>query len=54
MIDISVEFVDLMARNIIQITLGEDINDEKFEIKVRESPESSTFVVKKVKLSEAI
>ena len=34
-IDISVEFVDIMARNIITIAFGEDINDELFELPVR-------------------
>ena len=31
-IDISSEFVDIMGRNIITITMGEDINDEEFEL----------------------
>ena len=54
-IDIAVEFVNLMARNIILITLGEDINDELlFELKMRKSDNRSEFETRTVKLSEAI
>ena len=53
-IDISVEFAKLMARNIIMIAFGEDIDEELFELKVRKSQKGSQFETKKVKLSEAI
>ena len=53
-IDISVEFAKLMARNIIMIAFGEDIDEELFELKVRKSPTGSQFETKNVKLSEAI
>lgn len=42
-VDMSTEFMDIMARNIITVAFGEDINDELFELKVRKSPESSEF-----------
>ena len=53
-IDISVEFVDIMARNIITIAFGEDINDELFELPVRKCENSSEFVIKMIKLGDAI
>ena len=31
-IDMAAEFIELMARGIITITMGEDINDEEFEL----------------------
>lgn len=43
-----------MARNIITVAFGEDINDELFEIQVRVSTTSSDFVTKQVRLSFAI
>ena len=51
-IDISTEFQEIMARNIIQITLGEDINDELLDYNVKDN--NGEFIPKKVKLSEAI
>ena len=53
-IDIAVEFVNIMARNMITIALGEDINEELFELNVRKSHKSSEFETRKVKLSFAI
>ena len=53
-IDISTEILDTMARNIITVAFGEDINDELVEIKVRHTPLGSDFYTKKVRLSFAI
>ena len=53
-IDISTEFRDIMARNIITVAFGEDINDELFDLQCRVSPEGKDFVTKKVCLGFAI
>ena len=51
-IDISAEFREIYARNIVTITLGEDINDELVEINVLGNDQS--FSLQKVTLSVAI
>ena len=51
-IDISKKFHELMVRNIVQITLGEDINDELLDFQVKDN--KGEFGLKKVKLNEAI
>ena len=43
-VDTTTEFADIMARNIITIAFGEDVNDELFELKVRKKQRSSEFV----------
>ena len=43
-VDTTIEFADINARNIITIAFGEDINDELFELKVRKKQRSSEFV----------
>ena len=43
-----------MARNLITISFGEDINDNLFELNVRKEVGSSEFIKKKVKLSDAV
>ena len=53
-IDISVEFLEIMSRNIIMISFGEDINDELFEISVRKTKTGSEFVKKQVSMSFAL
>ena len=51
-IDISKKIQEIMVRNIVQITLGEDINDELIEFNMKESNGGYTF--RGVKLSEAM
>ena len=46
--------MELMARNIITIALGEDINEELIELKMRKSVGGYEFETRKVKLSVAI
>jgi len=53
-IDISEEFLDLMSRNIIKVSFGEDINDELFEISVRKTKAGSDFVKKEVTMAFAL
>ena len=53
-IDMSKEINDIMSRNIITVSFGEDINDELFEIEVRRTQDGSDFDTKKVSMSEAI
>ena len=53
-IDISEEFLDLMSRNIIKVSFGEDINDELFVISVRKTKTGSDFVKKEVSMSFAL
>ena len=53
-IDISEEHLDLMSRNIIKISFGEDINDELFEISVRKTKTGSEFVKKEVTMAFAL
>ena len=53
-IDISTEFMDIMAHNIITVAFGEDINDELFELECRVTPGGKEFVTKKVSLGVAI
>ena len=43
-----------MARNIITVAFGEDINSEKIEFNFRKEAGSSEFVTKKIKFSAAI
>ena len=43
-----------MSRNIIQISFGEDMKDELFEISVRKTNSGSEFVRQKVTMSGAI
>ena len=50
----SKEFQILFARNIISIVLGEDIDDQFFTMKIRESPQGFKFIDKQVNLSAAI
>ena len=50
-IDISTEFRDIMARNIITVAFGEDINDELFDLDCQVTPGGKDFVTKKVSLS---
>lgn len=52
--DISKVFVELMARNIISITLGEDIINERIDLPCRENSTGNSFVVKSLKIHEAI
>ena len=52
-IDICVVFEELFCRNIAHILLGEDVSDMTVEIDVRVSNDSSDFVRKSLKLSEA-
>ena len=53
-IDISKEFQEIMARNIITIAFGEDINSEKIDMNFRKEAGSSQFITKKVIFSDAI
>ena len=43
-----------MARNIISITLGEDTVDERMDLMCRENATSYNFVLRSVRLHEAI
>ena len=51
-IDISKKIQEIMVRNIVQITLGEDINDELIEFNMKES--NGGYTLRGVKLSEAM
>ena len=51
-VDISTKFLELFSRNIIQITLGEDISNDMIEIQKRQS--SGGLKNEKVKFYEAI
>ena len=53
-IDITQAFERIFAHNIITIAFGEDINDDKFDLLVRTSMNSSEFVTKKVSIREAL
>ena len=43
-----------MAKNILAILLGEDINEERFDLMMRVDGEGSKFHVKNIKLHEAL
>lgn len=43
-----------MARSIISITLGEDIIDERINLPSRENTTGNSFVVKSLRIHEAI
>ena len=43
-----------MARNIISITLGEDIVDERMDLMCRESATGYNFELRSVRIHEAI
>ena len=43
-----------MARNIISITLGEDIVDERMDLMCRQNATGYNFVIKSVRIHEAI
>ena len=53
-IDISIEFLEMMSRNIITVAFGEDVNDELFELKMRKTPDGSDFESRKVNLTTGI
>ena len=53
-IDIRQAFERIFAHNLITIAFGEDINDEKFDLQVRKTPDGSDFVTKKVSMREAL
>ena len=53
-IDMAEEFNEIMSRNMVKIILGEDITEEEVEINVRVSETSFSFVLKKLKLCQAI
>ena len=48
------EFNEIMSRNMVTIILGEDITEEEVEINCRVSETSYSFVLKKLKLCQAI
>ena len=53
-IDITQAFERIFAHNLITIAFGEDINDDKFDILVRETKSGDQFVEKKVSIREAL
>lgn len=53
-IDISTEFEDIFSRNIIKISFGEDVSDEKFEIMVPSEDNENVFVPKMVGIRDAL
>ena len=53
-IDMAEEFNEIMSRNMVTIILGEDITEEEVEINCRVSETSYSFVLKKLKLCQAI
>ena len=48
--DISKDFIEIMAKNILAILLGEDINEERFDLMMRVDSKGSKFHVKNIKL----
>ena len=52
--DISKDFTEIMAKNTLAILLGEDINEERFDLMVRVDSQGSEFHLKNVKLHEAL
>ena len=53
-IDIAKEVERLLSQNIIMIAFGEDINDEKLELRVTTELMGTEFVQKTVTLGEAV
>ena len=52
--DISKAFIEIMAKNMLAILLGEDINEERFDLMMRVDGKGSKFHLKNVKLHEAL
>ena len=52
--DISKDFIEIMAKNMLAILLGEDINEERFDLMMRVDSKGSKFHVKNIKLHEAL
>ena len=53
-IDIAYEFERLFSRNMVEISFGEDISDNKFEIYVFKNKDTKELMLKKVSIREAI
>ena len=54
LIDITVEFERVFARNLIHIAFGEDINDNLFDLDMRRTKAGKSFVKRKVTMAEAL
>ena len=53
-IDISKAFIEIMARNIFSITLGQDITGDEMDLMCKKDQLSYGLTPKKVKIHEAI
>ena len=53
-IDISKAFIEIMARNIFIITLGQDITGDQMDLMCKKDKHSNSLTPKKVKIPEAI
>lgn len=52
-INIAHEFERIFSRNIIEISFGEDISDEKFEVLIEEKEGNGVFKPKMVSIRES-
>ena len=53
-IDITYEFERLFSRNMVEISFGEDVSDNRFEIYVFKNKDTQELMLKKVSIREAI